>query len=84
MTIDNNFIFNDVKQLNKIIESIENASVVDNCNDWDWGSRFPDFESAVNILLRQLKMQREMLHLSIVWQRNALLNKNKSISKPKE
>ena len=38
MTIDNNFIFNDVKQLNKIIESIENASVVDNCNDWDWGS----------------------------------------------
>jgi hypothetical protein len=66
---------NDVGQLNKIIESIENSSVVENCNEWDWRSRFPDFESAVNILLKQLKMQRKMLHLSIVWQRNALLNK---------
>ena len=73
--------FTNIKKLNEIIKSLESASVIESCNEWNWKARFPDFESAVNILLKQLKMQREMLHLSIVWQRKALLDKNKSISK---
>ena len=70
--------------LTKLIKTISESRVVEDCSEWDWQSRFPDFESAVNVLLKQLKLQREMLLLSIIWQRNSLLNKSKQISKYKE
>jgi hypothetical protein len=72
------YTFNDPKELSKLIKTIESVEVVKDCKEWDWESRFPDFESAFNMLLKQLKMQRELLLLSIVWQRNSLLDNAKT------
>ena len=72
------YTFDDPVELNKLIKTIESVAVVESCKEWDWKSRFPDFESAVNVLLKQLKMQRELLLLSIVWQRNSLLDNAKT------
>ena len=78
------YTFNDAKVLNQLIKTISSSRVVNDCSEWDWRSRFPDFESAVNVLLKQLKLQREMLLLSFISQRNALQNKSKNIGKQKE
>tara|TARA_R100000152_G_C6681740_1_gene115428 strand:+ start:341 stop:484 length:144 start_codon:yes stop_codon:yes gene_type:complete len=39
------YTFNDPKELSKLIKTIESVEVVKDCKEWDWESRFPDFEA---------------------------------------
>ena len=65
----------DIEKLNEFIKTVENYRVVKNCDEWDWEKRYPDFETAVNALLKQLELQRELLLISIIWQKRNLLKK---------
>ena len=70
-----------VADLDQFIKTIGSVRAVKNIEEWNWQSRFPDFETAVNFLLKQLHMQRELLLMEMLWQREILLEQNKSISK---
>ncbi len=70
-----------IQDLDKFITTIGSVRAVKNIDEWKWQSRFPNFESAVNHLLKQLHMQRELLLMEMLWQREILLEQNKSISK---
>lgn len=76
------YIMEDVKKLDNFIKTVSSVQVVNNCKDWDWQSRYPDFETAVNSLLRQLELQRELLLISIIWQKRNLLKQSLNNSKP--
>jgi len=65
----------DVKKLDKFIKTVNDYRVVKKCDEWDWEKRYPDFETAVNALLKQLDLQRELLLISIIWQKRNLLKK---------
>ena len=67
--------------LDQFINTIGSVRAVKNIEEWNRQSRFPDFETAVNFLLKQLHMQRELLLMEMLWQREILLEQNKSISK---
>jgi hypothetical protein len=68
------------KNLEKYIKNVQRYRVVKNVKEWDWQSRYPDFETAVNALLKQLDLQRELLLIAAIQQRRLLIktNKNKS------
>ena len=70
------YIMEDEKKLDNFIKTVSSVQVVNNCKDWDWQSRYPDFETAVNSLLRQLELQRELLLISIIWQKRNLLKQS--------
>ena len=65
-----------------MIRTFQSVRVVKNCKEWDWEKRFPTLESAVDVLLKQLAGQRELLILSAAWQKKILQNNNKSKTKP--
>lgn len=66
----------DVEELDEFIKTVSSVRVVNNCKEWDWEKRFPDFESAVNALLKQLAVQRKLLLISIIWQKRNLLKQS--------
>ena len=39
--------------LDQFIKTIGSVRAVKNIEEWNWQSRFPDFETAVNFLLKQ-------------------------------
>ena len=65
----------DVEKLNEFIKTVNDYRVVKNCDEWDWEKRYPDFETAVNALLKQLELQRELLLISFIWQKINLIKK---------
>ena len=67
-----------IKNLDKHIKNVQRYRVVKNVKEWNWQSRYPDFETAVNALLKQLDLQRELLLIAAIWQRRHLKNKNSS------
>ena len=73
-----------VDQINKIIEIFNSVRVVKNCKEWDWQSRYPDLESAVDVLLKQLAVQRKLLLLTMIWQKQMLHKYKPKISNHKE
>ena len=62
-----------------MIRTFQSVRVVKNCKEWDWQKRFPSLESAVDVLLKQLAGQRELLILSASWQKKILQKNNKSL-----
>ena len=75
------YIMEDQDKLDKFIKTVQSYRVVTDCKEWDWQSRYPNFETAVNALLKQLEVQRELLLISIIWQKKTLLKKQKNIHK---
>jgi len=73
-----------VDQINKIIEIFNSVRVVKNCKEWDWQSRYPNLESAVDVLLKQLAVQRKLLLLTMIWQKQMLHKYKPKISNHKE
>ena len=71
-----------IKSLDHMIRTFQSVRVVKNCKEWDWKKRFTTLESAVDVLLKQLAGQRELLILSAAWQKKILQNNNKSKTKP--
>jgi hypothetical protein len=69
----NKNISNDINEVEKMVEVFNRVRVVKNCKEWDWQSRFPNIESAVDVLLKQLAAQRKLLLLTILWQKQTLL-----------
>ena len=74
----------DIDQINKIIEIFNSVRVVKNCKEWDWQSRYPNLESAVDVLLKQLAVQRKLLLLTMIWQKQMLHKYKPKISNHKE
>ena len=50
-----------IKRVRDFIKQTSELNVVQDVNNWDWSSRFPDLEAACNLLLKQLELQREIL-----------------------
>tara|TARA_R110000803_G_scaffold171564_1_gene234466 strand:+ start:964 stop:1209 length:246 start_codon:yes stop_codon:yes gene_type:complete len=67
-----------IKDLDDMIKIFESVRVVKNCQEWDWAKRFPTLEDAVDVLLKQLASQRDLLILSASWQKKILQENNKS------
>ena len=76
------YIMEDEKKLDNFIKIVSSVKTVKSCKEWDWKRRYPDFETAVNALLRQLELQRELLLISIIWQKRNLLKQSLNNSKP--
>ena len=55
-----------------------NDTELKDVKEWNWQSRYPDFDTAVNALLKQLDLQRELLLIAAMWQRRFLINKKKN------
>lgn len=62
-----------VEKINEILEIMNSVRVIENCKEWDWEKRYPDFETAINALIKQLNVQRELLLISLIWQKRFLL-----------
>ena len=62
-----------VEKINEILEIMNSVRIIENCKEWDWEKRYPDFETAINALIKQLKVQRELLLISLIWQKRFLL-----------
>ena len=69
---------NNIKALDEMISLFQSVRVVRNCKEWDWEKRFPTLEDAVDVLLKQLASQRDLLILSAAWQKKILQENNKS------
>jgi|TARA_B110000967_G_C18501869_1_gene371983 hypothetical protein len=69
---------NNIRDLDYMIELFQGVRVVKNCQEWDWEKRFPTLEAAVDVLLKQLASQRDLLILSAAWQKKILQENNKS------
>lgn len=80
----NNKNSKNVDQINKIIEIFNSVRVVKNCKEWDWQSRYPNLESAVDVLLKQLAVQRKLLLLTMIWQKQILHKYKPKISNHQE
>jgi len=66
------------EKLDKYIKNVQRYRVVKDVKEWNWQSRYPDFETAVNALLKQLDLQRELLLIAAMWQRRFLITKKKN------
>ena len=66
-------IMQNAEKIDEILEIIKSVRVIENCKEWDWEKRYPDFETAINALIKQLKVQRELLLISLIWQKRFLL-----------
>jgi hypothetical protein len=66
-------IMHNVEKINEILEIMNSVRIIENCKEWDWEKRYPDFETAINALIKQLKVQRELLLISLIWQKRFLL-----------
>ena len=75
-------IMKNVEKIDEILELINSVRVIENCKEWDWQKRYPDFETATNALIKQLNVQRELLLISLIWQKRFLLNQSMNNSKP--
>jgi len=62
-----------VEKIDEILDLMKSVRVIENCKEWDWEKRYPDFETAINALIKQLKVQRELLLISLIWQKRFLL-----------
>ena len=79
----NKYIMENIDKLDEFIKKVNSVRVVNNCQEWDWEKRFPDFETAVNALLKQLAAQRKLLLISIIWQKRNLLKQSLNNQKSK-
>ncbi len=79
----NKYIMENIDKLDEFIKKVNSVRVVNNCKEWDWEKRFPDFETAVNALLKQLAAQRKLLLISIIWQKRNLLKQSLNNQKSK-
>jgi hypothetical protein len=66
-------IMHNVEKINEILEIMNSVRIIENCKEWDWEKRYPDFETAINALIKQLNVQRELLLISLIWQKRFLL-----------
>ena len=66
-------IMHNVEKINEILEIMNSVRIIENCKEWDWENRYPDFETAINALIKQLNVQRELLLISLIWQKRFLL-----------
>tara|TARA_R100000908_G_C3737340_1_gene134777 strand:- start:910 stop:1158 length:249 start_codon:yes stop_codon:yes gene_type:complete len=66
-------IMQNVEKIDEILDLMKSVRVIENCKEWDWEKRYPDFETAINALIKQLKVQRELLLISLIWQKRFLL-----------
>ena len=66
------------EKLDKYIKNVQRYRVVKDFKEWNWKSRYTDFEPAVNALLKQLDLQRELLLIAAMWQRRFLITKKKN------
>ena len=66
-------IMHNVEKIDEILDLMKSVRVIENCKEWDWEKRYPDFETAINALIKQLKVQRELLLISLIWQKRFLL-----------
>ena len=62
-----------VEKIDEILDLMKSVRVIENCKEWDWEKRYPDFETAINALIKQLNVQRELLLISLIWQKRFLL-----------
>ena len=62
-----------VEKINEILEIMNSVRIIENCKEWDWEKRYPEFETAINALIKQLNVQRELLLISLIWQKRFLL-----------
>lgn len=62
-----------VEKINEILEIMNSVRIIENCKEWDWEKRYPDIETAINALIKQLNVQRELLLISLIWQKRFLL-----------
>ena len=62
-----------VEKINEILEIMNSVRVIENCKEWDWEKRYPDIETAINALIKQLNVQRQLLLISLIWQKRFLL-----------
>ena len=69
------------EKIDEILEIIKSVRVIENCKEWDWEKRYPDFETAINALIKQLKVQRELLLISLIWQKRFLLKQQSKLNK---
>ena len=72
-----------VEKIDEILDLMKSVRVIENCKEWDWEKRYPDFETAINALIKQLKVQRELLLISLIWQKRFLL-KQQTITNSKK
>ena len=74
-----------IDRLSYIIKQTRALDVVQDVDDWDWKKRFPNLESATNLLLKQLKIQRDILFLFYQDKYRQLVEKQKQlVNKTKE
>lgn len=66
-------IMKNVEKINEILEIMNSVRVIENCKEWDWEKRYPDIETAINALIKQLNVQRQLLLISLIWQKRFLL-----------
>lgn len=66
-------IMHNVEKINEILEIMNSVRIIENCKEWDWEKRYPDIETAINALIKQLNVQRELLLISLIWQKRFLL-----------
>ena len=62
-----------VEKINEILEIMNSVRVIENCKEWDWEKKYPDIETAINALIKQLNVQRQLLLISLIWQKRFLL-----------
>lgn len=70
-----------IKRVRDFIKQTSELDVVQDVNNWDWRSRFPDLETACNLLLKQLELQREILIWFFQSKYRDLINKRDQLVK---
>ena len=70
-----------IKRVRDFIKQTSELDVVQDVNNWDLRSRFPDLETACNLLLKQLELQREILIWFFQSKYRDLINKRDQLVK---
>ena len=70
-----------IKRVKDFIKQTSELDVVQDVNEWDWRARFPDLETACNLLLKQLELQREILIWFFQSKYRDLINKRDQLVK---
>ena len=70
-----------IERVRDFIKQTSELDVVQDVNNWNWRSRFPDLETACNLLLKQLEVQREILIWFFQSKYRDLINKRDQLVK---
>ena len=70
-----------IKRVKDFIKQTSELDVVQDVNECDWRARFPDLETACNLLSKQLEMQREILIWFFQSKYRDLINKRDQLVK---